>query len=452
MRCPPPALTLRPVLALLWLTSACGPADALREYFREPSPHEAYHLGLAQAGLASTALGQDWIRSAQEALARPLAVDAPYQEEGYFPAEEAPALGYRLPLRRGQRLEVRVEVDGAEPARIFLDLFRAAPDSLRAPARVLSGEAGAGMVFEPRRSGDYLLRLQPELLRGGRFRVTILKEPALEFPVAGRTSSAILSFFGAARDGGRRLHHGVDVFAPRGTPALAAAEATVTRVDTTPVGGRVVWLRDGRRGLSLYYAHLDETLVRDGMRVRAGDTIGLVGNTGNARTTAPHLHFGIYARGEGPLDPWDFIRELPPSEPAPVQVALAGLGGWVRTGGNGVHLRDRPSLGAPVGAELPPHTPVRVMGGVGPWYRVRLPDGGSGFVAGRVTEALDPPLRVERVAESRALRAAPLPGSPVMGEVPDGADMAVLGAFSDYLYVQGPGPRAGWVAVARGQE
>ncbi len=435
-------------LALTAAAGGCGPVDMMGEYFREPTPHEAYGLGLSQAGLGTTALGQDWVHSSEEALIRPLAMDTPYREEGYFPAEEALAMGYRFPLKRGQRLRVRVDVDGPDPARVFVDLFRAAPDTLRHPVPVLSGEAGADLVFEPGRTGDYILRVQPELLREGHFQVTVLKEPSLEFPVAGRTSSAILSFFGAARDGGRREHHGVDIFAPRGTPVVAAAEARVTRVDTTQVGGRVIWLRDTLRGTSLYYAHLDEPLVRAGAVVHPGDTIGLVGNTGNARTTPPHLHFGIYLRREGPVDPWDFIVELP-SRPEPVEVEVAGLGRWVRTRGGEIHLRDRPSSRARVVADLPPRTPLRIMGGVGPWYRVRLPDGGVGFLAGRLTESLEEPLWLERVAEDQPIQALPVPGGSVMDQAPDGTELPVLGTFGDFLYVVGPGGRAGWVTAGR---
>ena len=57
----------------------------------------------------------------------------------------------------------------------------------------------------------------------------------------------------------------------------------------------------------LYYAHLDQQLVSPGERVNAGEIVGTVGNTGNARTTAPHLHFGIYAVGRGAIDPYWFI-------------------------------------------------------------------------------------------------------------------------------------------------
>jgi peptidoglycan LD-endopeptidase LytH len=369
--------------------------ETVREFLLpDPSPHQEYLMGLWEAGLASSALGQDWILAAGEALANPVAVEAPYQEAGFFPPEEAASRGYRLPLRRGQRLVLTVTLENPSPARVFVDLFRVGSDTLQAPTAVLSGEAGMEIVYEPRRSADYLLRVQPELLRGGRFVVTIESEPALDFPVADRTTRSIGSRFGDSRDGGRREHHGVDIFAPRGTPVLAAAEAYVSRVDTTPVGGRVIWLRDSIRGASIYYAHLEEPLVTQGARVMPGDTIGLLGNTGNAITTPPHLHFGLYVRGEGPVDPWDFLYRSP-AEMVRVEVELEDLGEWVRVARDGIHLRERPSLRGEVLAELPRDTAVRVYGGVGPWYRVRLPDGRDGYLSGRLTERTDPPVRVE---------------------------------------------------------
>ena len=74
-----------------------------------------------------------------------------------------------------------------------------------------------------------------------------------------------------------------------------------------PLGLSYVWLYDARRGQALYYAHLDSQIVQAGVQVDVGDTLGLVGNTGNARSTSPHLHFGIYRHGEGALDPLPFI-------------------------------------------------------------------------------------------------------------------------------------------------
>jgi murein DD-endopeptidase MepM/ murein hydrolase activator NlpD/SH3-like domain-containing protein len=426
----------------------CGQADAVREYFRDPTPHEEYLLSLAHSGLTGTALGEDWLRASQEAIKRPLSMDAPYLEEGFFPAEEPSALGYRFPLKRGQRLVVKVELVTPDPARLFVDLFRAAPDTSRAPVPVLSGEAGTEMVFEPWRTGDYLLRVQPELLRGGQFTVTIEKDPSLTFPVADRTSRSVGSFFGDPREGGRRRHHGVDIFARRGTPVVASAEAYVSRVDTTPVGGRVIWLRDSARNASLYYAHLHEILVEERTRVSPGDTIGLVGNTGNARTTPPHLHFGLYFRGEGPFDPWDYLVELP-SDLQEVEVELDELGEWVRIARGEINLRDRPTRRGEVLADLPEHTTVRVLGGIGSWYRVRLPDGSSGFVAGRLTEDLGDPIRLERMAGVQSLQSRPASDAPVVTRLPEGTDVPVYGTFGEYLYVQDPSGRSGWVAQSR---
>jgi len=437
------AVLLGVLAYLLWAASQ-RQLVIVPEFFRDPTPHEAYRLGLSEAGLGETALGRDWIRTARRALRSPVVADLPYQEEGFFPPEEASAMGYRFPLRRGQRLAMRVEVAGSDSSRVFVDLFRAAPDTVRAPVHVLYGDAGEELTYEPRRTGDYILRVQPELLRGGRFRVVLRVEPALAFPVAGRSTRSIGSFFGAPRDGGRREHHGVDIFAPRGTPVVAAAEGRVARVDTTPIGGRVIWLRDSRGRASHYYAHLEEHRVRRGARVRPGDTLGTVGNTGNARTTPPHLHFGIYARGEGPIDPWDFLYQ-PPGEVQEVVVALEELGEWARIRGEGIRLRQGPSRGSQILSELPRHTALRVLGGVGSWYRVRLPDGQAGFVAGRLTEEIGSPLWMERVAAAQPIQAEPLPGAPVMEEFPEGADVPVLGTFGDFLLVRSPQGRSGWM-------
>lgn len=130
----------------------------------------------------------------------------------------------------------------------------------------------------------------------------------LAFPVAGRGSAAVQSFFRDPRDAGAREHHGVDIFAPRDTPVLAAAAGVVSSVATTRLGGNVVWVWDAGGRQSHYYAHLSRQAVRAGARVQAGDITGCVGNTGNARSAPPHLHFGIYARGDGPIDPLPFVQ------------------------------------------------------------------------------------------------------------------------------------------------
>jgi murein DD-endopeptidase MepM/ murein hydrolase activator NlpD len=123
-----------------------------------------------------------------------------------------------------------------------------------------------------------------------------------------RGNPAIQSLFGVERDGGRRAHHGIDIFAPRGTPVIAATDGVVRSTSPNELGGNVVRLSDPRRAQTLYYAHLDRHVVAEGQQVRVGDTLGFVGNTGNARSTPPHLHFGIYVRGRGPINPLRYVR------------------------------------------------------------------------------------------------------------------------------------------------
>jgi hypothetical protein len=292
-----------------------------------------------------------------------------------------------------------------------------------------------------------ILRAQPELLRGGRVSVRVQVLPTLAFPVEGGRESDIGSRFGAPRDGGERSHHGIDIFKPRGTPVLAGAPGYVRRVETTPRGGRVVWLRDDR-GNSLYYAHLDRQHVNEGMRVEAGDTVGFVGNTGNARTTPPHLHFGIYRRGEGPVDPWWFVRR-PTGRPPRLVADTTLLGVLARTPREAVTLRQAPAAGAEALGELALHTPVRVLGAVGEWFRVRLPDGRSGFVGARLLEPTHQPVALAAVDTTHPVltqpEAAPGPEE-VLAVLAPGDSIGVLGRFGSYLLVRTPAGASGWLA------
>jgi hypothetical protein len=354
-------------------------------------------------------------------------------------------VGYRVLVLRGQRVSVAFRLESDSAAKVFVDVFRAPTDPLEAPSHLVSADSGNRAIeFEPRRDGQYLIRVQPELLRGGRYTLEIQNEPSLAFPVSGGANRNIQSIFGDPRDGGRRNHHGIDIFVPRGTPVLAVTEGTVSGVRQTERGGKVVWLRDERRGYRVYYAHLDSQLVSNGMSVEPGDTIGLVGNTGNARTTPPHLHFGVYVRGEGPLDPIAFVRRTPNRLPA-LAVDTSLIGAWTRARREAIKVRASPGTDATMLAELPRHTAMRVMAGVGGWYRVQLPDGRMGFVAGELIEEADRPLRTEVLAEGRPMRRLPSFAAAAIDSVAAGQPIEVLGRFGDFLYVQAATGRAGWL-------
>lgn len=138
--------------------------------------------------------------------------------------------------------------------------------------------------------------------------------PALEVPVPvkGVQVRRIADTWGGARGGGRR-HQGTDIFASRGTPVLSATDGIVVRIGDYGIGGRHAWVL-GPGGERHYYAHLDDWApgLHAWQQVRAGELLGTVGNTGNARTTPPHLHYGIYDRS-GALNPHPRLRDAKPA-------------------------------------------------------------------------------------------------------------------------------------------
>jgi len=152
--------------------------------------------------------------------------------------------------------------------------------------------------------------LAEEPLRLAWYAARLAAMPAPQFlpmPVQGVAPAALRDNWHAPRDGGGRRHEGLDIFAPRGRPVLSATEGIVMNVGHNRLGGQVVWVL-GPGGQRHYYAHLDRYGdVRAGQRVAPGDVLGYVGNTGNARGTPPHLHYGIYTAA-GPVNPYPLLR------------------------------------------------------------------------------------------------------------------------------------------------
>lgn len=125
-------------------------------------------------------------------------------------------------------------------------------------------------------------------------------------PVEGVQARALRDTWGSARSAGRS-HEGIDIFAKRGTPVLSTTEGIVTQVGTNRLGGLVVWVM-GPGGQRHYYAHLDGYAdVEAGMRIQPGRVLGYVGNSGNAKGTPPHLHYGVY-EASGAINPYKLLR------------------------------------------------------------------------------------------------------------------------------------------------
>jgi murein DD-endopeptidase MepM/ murein hydrolase activator NlpD len=274
-------------------------------------PHQAASYQLALTRLPDDERASAWVAAAGDALLTPQVVQLPYVAAGEL-AVTQPAVGYAFNMPAGRRLTVAVRRNREEPGELFVDLFKANGQRRDRVIGALPRGELEPFSIDILEAGDYVLRIQPALGASAAYSVDMSAEPLLAFPVAGVDGRAIWSGFGAERDGGRRSHRGVDIFAARGTPALAATDGWVTRVETTGVGGNVVWMQPLFGNMRVYYAHLDEQWVEPGEFVLAGHPLGAVGNTGNARTTPPHLHFGVYVRQPGvrggARDPADFLR------------------------------------------------------------------------------------------------------------------------------------------------
>lgn len=144
---------------------------------------------------------------------------------------------------------------------------------------------------------------------------------SLAFPVAGKRSH-VGSFWGDDRDGGRRSHEGIDIFARKGTPVVAISDGIIVDKGVTPRGGRILWLQSSHYPMQAYYAHLDQWHVRAGQYVRKGQVIGTVGKSGNARTTPPHLHFGLYTE-DGAVNPYPYVKHSPKVAVKPIRKKTA---------------------------------------------------------------------------------------------------------------------------------
>ncbi len=116
------------------------------------------------------------------------------------------------------------------------------------------------------------------------------------------TKGWITSYFGMRQSpftGRRVMHEGLDIAANTGTPVYATADGIVARVGYSPGYGKTVVLDHGY-GYRTIFGHNSKILVKSGQRIKRGDRVALVGNTG--QSTGPHLHYELRMNGV-PIDP-----------------------------------------------------------------------------------------------------------------------------------------------------
>jgi murein DD-endopeptidase MepM/ murein hydrolase activator NlpD len=147
----------------------------------------------------------------------------------------------------------------------------------------------------------------PNYVQAGRT-LTVAAVAAWACPVQGADRWSFVDSFGAPRAGGR-VHQGIDLFATRGTPVVANVAGTLTHVQGMNAG--LAYYLDGVDQLIYYGAHLDSYARGEGA-VAAGEVVGFVGNTGNAATTPPHLHFSMERPDGAILNPFAGLVEACP--------------------------------------------------------------------------------------------------------------------------------------------
>ena len=139
--------------------------------------------------------------------------------------------------------------------------------------------------------------------------VNLLQQPlpidnSLPSPLPGQH---LTDTWGGARSEGRR-HEGIDIFAPRNTPIKATTQGVVSKVGDDRLGGKVVVIV-GPGGAGHYYAHLEDYAdISANQWIEVGDTVGYVGDSGNAKGTPPHVHYGVYINGSA-VNPYPLLMK-----------------------------------------------------------------------------------------------------------------------------------------------
>ena len=252
----------------------------------------------------------------------------------------------------------------------FAELHRRFAALVAVPVVAIASFAGLVAVAEPASAAD----------EGPEYR-------EIHFPVEGAVSFS--DDFGDPRSGGR-THEGNDLMGKKMQRLLSAVDGTVTlaRLDASALGGNMLTIKDAD-GWSYRYIHVnndtpgtDDNLnppdavfapgVTSGTKVKAGDVVAYLGDSGNAESTAPHLHFEIRRPDGTAVNPWTSLRlarGLPAGtrcaynkNPKPRPSASSGAGYYVLGADGGIFaFGGAPFLGsalgsAPITAMLPTTT------------------------------------------------------------------------------------------------
>lgn len=220
-----------------------------------------------------------------------------------FDGERKIKLHYRFAARGPIDLEISVvRKRGGKTVRVYTER-RARPG--RRLTRVWNGLNRRGKAVP---DGRYGLRVGPADRRGPGPFAASLKLRGHVFPVDGpHGTRGAIGEFHAPRNGGR-IHAGFDVTGACGTPLLAARGGLVKKAGYDPALYGNYALIDARKQ-DYFYAHMiAPSAVGEGRRIRTGERVGRIGQTGNAASTPCHLHFEVRVQGK-PIDPEPELRD-----------------------------------------------------------------------------------------------------------------------------------------------
>lgn len=427
------------VVAMGLILIGCNTTSPVSSIFKGP-PYKRYIRSLEKADLDKTLMAQLWLRAGEKALQDSILINLPFSESGYFNAGEPGARSYRFEAREGQILTVNGAVVAKNNARLFIDLFHWKGNEW---ASLSHGDSTLNLTYEFNKDHQCLIRIQPELLVTAYYTINLSLTPVLINPVAGATNKSIGSFYGAPRDGGKRSHEGVDIFAKKGTPIIAPTDGYVSRVGNNNLGGKVVWMQDTKRGHAYYFAHLDSQVVTTGTKVKQGDTLGTVGNTGNARFTPAHLHFGIYQRKS--KDPLNYIRTLEAKvNTLPWDTTLTQPD--YKVSAKNTPLRTGPGEKHLTTISLAKDTYLKVIAQSENWYRVLLPNEKQGFVQKQKISPIQKGKR-EKLKHATVLLSETHAEATPLAHLASDSAVEVLAQFENYRYVRTPNGLMGWLMM-----
>lgn len=361
-------------LFLILIISGCSQVNKASDFITNPTAKEKYKRDFK----VSDELFSILENSGETAFNDSVSVNLPYAETGKFFPKSFSVYSYEIDLQPGEVFNLEIKTDSTKQL-VFIELFEKTNDSTNVYDKVKSSDfQKQNLSFEADKKATYKLVIQPEIEANTPFAFKMEKSPAYLFPVASGVNTNVQSYWGDNRDGGARSHEGIDIFAKRGTPVVAATNGSIGYTGEKGLGGKQVWLRDRKRNQSLYYAHLDSIADVTGS-VKRGDTLGFVGNTGNARTTPPHLHFGIYKSYRGAINPLHFVYQTNLLETEPEK--LDSIPHKLIVQRSKANLRNKPTTSnSKILSSSKTQDTLQFLGKTNEWFHVRNSANKASFI------------------------------------------------------------------------